>query len=77
MNQLNQHPNDALALTPVTIPNGRATGFSWKVLNMLYIWQQRARERHHLHQLSDHLLKDINLSRIDALAQANKPFWLA
>ena len=77
MNQPNQHSNSALTLAPITTTNGRATGFSGTVLNTLYIWQQRARERQHLHQLSDHMLKDIGLSRVDVLSEANKPFWLA
>ncbi len=38
-------------------------------------WQQRAEERHALEALSDHILKDIGISRSDALAEARKPFW--
>ncbi|HEY1796377.1 MAG TPA: DUF1127 domain-containing protein [Stellaceae bacterium] len=38
-------------------------------------WQQRIRARHELAGLGDRMLKDIGLTRADALAQANKPFW--
>lgn len=34
-----------------------------------------ARQRKQLAQLPDYLLKDIGVSRADALHEANKPFW--
>jgi uncharacterized protein YjiS (DUF1127 family) len=39
------------------------------------IWHRRARERRHLEALSDHMLRDIGLSRADVMAEATKPFW--
>jgi uncharacterized protein YjiS (DUF1127 family) len=38
-------------------------------------WLERARQRRHLSELSDHMLKDIGLSRADVEAEAVKPFW--
>jgi uncharacterized protein YjiS (DUF1127 family) len=38
-------------------------------------WFERARQRRHLSELSDHMLKDIGLSRADVEAEAAKPFW--
>ena len=46
-------------------------------LELLVTWYQRHRQRHQLHQLEDHLLADIGLSREQALAEARKPFWVA
>ena len=36
---------------------------------------QRIRARHELAALGDRMLKDIGLTRADAVAQASKPFW--
>ncbi len=38
-------------------------------------WQRRARERRHLAEFSDAMLKDIGISRADAMAEIDKPFW--
>lgn len=38
-------------------------------------WQQRIRTRHELAALGDRMLKDIGITRADALAQASRPFW--
>lgn len=35
----------------------------------------RSRQRHALAQLDDRLLKDIGVTRRQALAEAGKPFW--
>lgn len=39
-------------------------------------WSDRARQRRQLAQLSDYMLRDIGLTRADAWAEADKPFWL-
>jgi uncharacterized protein YjiS (DUF1127 family) len=38
-------------------------------------WKERVRARHELAALGDRMLKDIGITRTDALAQAAKPFW--
>jgi uncharacterized protein YjiS (DUF1127 family) len=41
----------------------------------LLTWLERAQQRRHLRTLSDHMLRDIGLSRVDIEAEAGKPFW--
>ena len=43
--------------------------------HLLLTWQQRARDRQQLQSLSDHMLRDIGLSRADVFLEASKPFW--
>jgi uncharacterized protein YjiS (DUF1127 family) len=38
-------------------------------------WRRRHRERHQLLALDDRMLKDIGITRTDALFLGNKPFW--
>jgi uncharacterized protein YjiS (DUF1127 family) len=40
-------------------------------------WLERVHQRRHLAQLSDHMLKDIGLTRADVEAEMSKPFWRA
>ena len=39
------------------------------------VWHRRITERRELVSLDQHLLRDIGLSRSDALAEWRKPFW--
>jgi uncharacterized protein YjiS (DUF1127 family) len=39
------------------------------------LWLERSRQRRALAQLNDHMLRDIGLTRADAWAEAEKPFW--
>jgi len=41
----------------------------------IYDWQRRARTRHQLMAMDDRLLKDMGISRYDALHEGTKPFW--
>lgn len=45
------------------------------VLAALNQMRERARQRRELLELSDCALKDIGLTRADAIAQAMKPLW--
>jgi uncharacterized protein YjiS (DUF1127 family) len=38
-------------------------------------WLERRRTRRHLTRLSDHMLRDIGISRGDVVQEAQKPFW--
>lgn len=38
-------------------------------------WQERAFQRAALASLDDRMLKDIGLSRVDAVEEARRPFW--
>jgi len=42
----------------------------------IHAWMERSRQRHALSNLDDHHLKDIGLSRAEAMAEARKPFWM-
>jgi len=43
--------------------------------SQLHIWGERSRQRKALTQLSPYLLKDIGISRSDAINEVQKPFW--
>ncbi len=48
-----------------------------RAFNTLGEWNERSRQRRHLLQLSDHLLRDIGVTRVQVEAEAAKPFWRA
>jgi uncharacterized protein YjiS (DUF1127 family) len=41
----------------------------------IFTWIERSRQRRQLAALSDHSLKDLNISRADAEAEYRKRFW--
>jgi uncharacterized protein YjiS (DUF1127 family) len=41
------------------------------------VWIDRARQRRQLLALSDYELRDIGISRCDAVKEGDKPFWRA
>ena len=43
--------------------------------DLVFAWQDRAQQRRQLATMDDRLLRDIGISRLDALHEANKPFW--
>ena len=43
--------------------------------NLVLLWLTRHRERRKLETLSDHMLKDMGISRVDAEREALKKFW--
>ena len=52
---------------------------NWAVsaLEQALAWLERARQRRQLQQLSDHMLKDIGLTRAGVEVEVSKPFWQA
>lgn len=42
----------------------------------VYVWQERARQRHQLAEMSDHMRADLGLSYGDVEREASKPFWM-
>jgi uncharacterized protein YjiS (DUF1127 family) len=50
---------------------------SWaaRALIRLMRWHETARERRALLALSDHMLKDIGITRAEAEREASRPFW--
>jgi uncharacterized protein YjiS (DUF1127 family) len=61
---------------PVARPGERVAG-DWLVqgYERVLSWLERVHQRRHLAQLSDHMLKDIGLTRADVEAEILKPFW--
>jgi uncharacterized protein YjiS (DUF1127 family) len=57
----------------------RPRGRRWirRAADVVLVWHQRARERRQLLELSDHMLRDIGISRSDAIGEAERPFWRA
>ena len=49
--------------------------FAARAVAAVLLWQQRAAQRRHLAALDDALLRDIGISRADAVREAAKPFW--
>lgn len=46
-----------------------------RMLDVLLTWHERHRQRRDLAGLTDHMLRDIGLSRADVAIEADKPFW--
>ncbi|HKP27513.1 MAG TPA: DUF1127 domain-containing protein [Dongiaceae bacterium] len=46
-----------------------------RVVDVLLLWQERHRERRNLAMLSDHMLKDLGVSRADIDVEMRKRFW--
>ena len=59
---------------------GHLPGLSYRpalrsLLDQVVLWHERSRQRRHLAGLSDHMLRDIGLSRADVWQECEKPFW--
>ena len=54
---------------------GIARRLSLRLVDALEDWLERSRQRRALREVSDHLLKDIGISRSDAHREGAKPFW--
>ncbi len=50
-------------------------GLAEKIVAKLLLWRRVAAQREELGRLSDELLKDIGISRADALHEARRHFW--
>jgi len=82
-----QHCNDTInGQQPVSGPDltwRRWLGTGWRLfksdagelLTLLTTWQKRAAMRQYILTLDHRMLRDINVSRADILAEAQKPFW--
>lgn len=52
-----------------------AAGGLARAVSLVHAWQERAAMRYRLMELDERMLKDIGLSRADALSEGEKPFW--
>lgn len=79
MKQLNNCNTVATLQGPVvvTYQGNPLIKFFTRILDNIWLWQQRAQQRHHLQQLNDTMLKDIGLTRADIESEVAKPFWRA
>ena len=55
----------------------RAASWLGRVRATLRLWQDRVSGRQQLLRLDEHVLRDIGITRLQAEAEANKPFWRA
>ena len=70
----------AASLTNASVPLGAAGQVSLRrALAQIWFvvegWFERSRQRRELGRMSDHLLRDMGITRTDALNEAGKPFW--
>lgn len=61
----------------VRIPGGSNQTPVVRFLSALLLWQERAGQRRRLAEMEGHMLKDLGISRSQAVAEASKPFWQA
>jgi uncharacterized protein YjiS (DUF1127 family) len=55
----------------------RKTGIVTRLFDQLMSWHDQARQRRHLGELDDRLLRDIGLSRAEVDHEISRPFWRA
>ncbi|MBV8534125.1 MAG: DUF1127 domain-containing protein [Alphaproteobacteria bacterium] len=71
--------SDTTVLAPARASAGRSLSNLTRGLAALamrlWVYRQNHRERAQLRALSDRELRDIGISRCDALQEAKKPFW--
>jgi uncharacterized protein YjiS (DUF1127 family) len=53
----------------------RTAGRFAGLLGLIGEWLRRSESRRELAGLCDHALRDIGITRVDALREADKPFW--
>ena len=61
---------------PVTIREFDLEQVFANVVDTLYRWQSRAKQRYQLSDLDPRALQDIGVTQAQASAEARKPFWL-
>ncbi len=66
--------NKALSSRQVRPPVNLANTLRILFSRARFVWQ-RQRQRSRLLELDDRLLKDIGISRVDAMGEGGKPFW--
>ena len=67
---------EALEFGPTRVSWADATSnLASRIYRTVDTWRQRSRTRAQLAGISAHSLQDIDISRIDAVIELNKPFW--
>ena len=71
-------PGLTIAPAPARHDLSRSAGLRLRHgLDTVRLWRERARGRQQLRMFDDHLLRDIGITRLQAEAEADKPFWRA
>jgi uncharacterized protein YjiS (DUF1127 family) len=63
------------ATTPSRHPPAAAWAPLARVVDLFLTWRRRSAERGQLHSLSDHMLKDMGVSRADVERETSKRYW--
>jgi len=53
----------------------RASKYLQSLAKAYRVWRRRSQTRRSLKTLSEHQLRDIGVSRAEAVVEADKPFW--
>jgi uncharacterized protein YjiS (DUF1127 family) len=56
-------------------PRRSLSGWLVRLFDAIGSWSERADQRRALAAMSDHVLHDIGVSRVDAEGESEKPFW--
>ena len=59
------------------VANGVKRPWRTELVGLVHTWVERSKGRRELASMSDHMLKDIGVSRAQAWVESNKPFWRA
>jgi uncharacterized protein YjiS (DUF1127 family) len=68
-------PSMALPAQPVVRECKRPASHLRRALALFDIWRRRFRDRRALALMDERSLRDLGLTRYDALYEARKPFW--
>jgi len=55
--------------------SARSIGLVTRLFDLIFTWRNRARQRRHLAELDDRLLRDIGISSIEVEHEISLPFW--
>jgi len=56
-------------------PRPSLSALAVRLFDAIGDWHERAEQRRALAAASDHILRDIGFSRLDAESESEKPFW--
>lgn len=68
-------PQGFAVTAPTLAGSPRLRDWLTRAVQLVQAWQERARQRRHLSELSDTMLKDLGLTRADVMIESSKPFW--
>jgi uncharacterized protein YjiS (DUF1127 family) len=58
-----------------TTARPRRTGAPARLRSLFRLWRRRVRERRALADLTERVLRDLCLTRVDVMNELSKPFW--